>query len=115
MGLIRGEWIFTTSTPPGLKEIAEALVARTGLEVRCDSDADPCWLDIPLLKQRLFDLDHFPDRVVVHSFIPAHPYLWAQLGKVMIGFGATASSDPCAREPDSQSAGLDQPWAKLTK
>jgi hypothetical protein len=116
VGLIRGEWLFTTSTPPGLKEIAEAFAARTGLEVRCDDDTDPGWLDIPLLNESLFDLEyHPPDRVVLHSFIPAHPYLWTQLDKVMIGLGATASSDPCAWTPDALSDSLDRPWATLTR
>lgn len=115
MGLIGDEWFFPTSAPPGFKEIAEALAARTGLEVLCEDDPDPCWLDVPLLKERLLRMDPHPDRVVVHGFFPPNPYLWTQLDKVMTGLGATASRYPGNWTPDADIVDLDRPWAELSR
>lgn len=115
MGLIRGEWHFTDTTPPSLEEIAEALAARTGLEVHWDRDNDPFWLEVPLLRERLLEPERHPDRILIHSFIPAHPYVWIQLHKVMAGFGATALNDPYYWAPDPATVNLDLPWAELNK
>lgn len=112
MGVIRGEWLFAKSTPPSIDAIVTRLQKQTGLLIECNRHT--LSVAIPLLKESLFDWEYHPDRLVVHGFIPAHPYLWTQLNNVIINLGATASSDPIAWKPLPDSALLSRPWSSLS-
>lgn len=114
MGAIRGEWLFPDSAAPSMEEVAQALQKRTGLEVLCCNDADGVLFELPLLRESLFDWEHHADRIVLHSFIPAHPYLWPQLDKVMRSFGARTTKDPIAWKPDQPNPNLDKAWSELS-
>lgn len=117
MGVIVGEWVFPDRSAPGLDEIADALRARTGLTVDCthNSDGQLDYLDMPLIKESLFEWQRQEDRIQVHSFVPAHPYLWLQLDAVMHGFGGRISDSTIAWRPETPTPALDRPWSELTR
>lgn len=114
MGLVRGEWLFHAAPAPGIGEIAAALEERIGLAVSWGDRAEEDFLEVPLLRQRLFEWEVHADRIIVHGFIPAHPYLWTQFDNVMTGLGATRSNDPIAWQPDASSSFLSGSWSSLT-
>lgn len=97
-----------------MEDVAEAFRMRTGLKVLCRTDADADLFELPLLKESLFGWEHYADRIVLHSFVPAHPYLWTQLDKVMRSFGASTTTDPTAWKADPPSPGLDKAWSELS-
>lgn len=117
MGVIFGEWRFPQGDAPSPNAIADALSARTGLAVDRSRDADGNLeaVDLPLFKESLFDWQVEADRIQVHSFIPAHPYLWAQLNNVMADFGGEISDAPHAWRPGSASDVLNRHWSELSK
>lgn len=116
MGVILGEWVFPDRGAPALEAVIDGLKARTGLEIDCvhGDDGVLARTEIPLIKERLFGWDPQPDRISVHSFIPAHPYLWAQLNTVMTDLGGRIGDSPAAWRPDTSSPAFTRPWAELS-
>lgn len=116
MGVVHGEWVFPHEAPAP-DAVVEGLRLRTGLAITCTSDADGQLehADIPVIRESLFDWEHGDGRVAVHSFGPAHPYLWAQLDAVMTDLGGQIGPSGNAWRPDSGNAALAQPWSALSK
>lgn len=117
MGCIRGEWIFPADDAPPLDAIIESLGDRTGLaiDVTRDDDGLLSMANVPVIKEILFDWDRQPNRIRVHSLLPGHPYIWAQLNNVMTGFGGQISDDRIAWRPASSMRAFDRPWTELSK
>ena len=114
MGLIVGVWVFPSAPVPGIGTIAAALARATGLEVRQEGAGDEAALLLPTLGERLFDWRNDGAEVAVHSFIPAHPYLWEALDAVMTSLGGRVGEEVHLWRPDPAHVGLRRPWAELT-
>jgi hypothetical protein len=118
MGLIYGEWIFAAGTVPAPAAVASALAEATGLEVRLlPSDAAPdeaISVELPQLGEKLVKWRREGDRLAVHGFVPAHPYLWENLDTVMVGLGGACGPAEHGWRPQPDHAGLRRPWAGLT-
>ncbi len=117
MGVIYGEWVFPNGDAPSPDAVVDALGEQTGLviERRREDDGSLARADLPMIKESLFGWDRQSDRISVHSFIPAHPYLWAQLNTVMTDLGGRISDAPHAWRPESPGDSLNRRWSELSK
>ncbi len=107
MALITGDWRFPTGTaPPSLPEAAERLGRAMGLAVLVEGSGREAGLHIPMLRERLFDWRAEPGRLRLHSFAPAHPFLWVHLDAVLAEAGAAPRGPANAR--------LRRPWSALS-
>lgn len=116
MGSIRGEWVFSDGMAPSLESVIEAMSAQMGLEVTAtrDDDGNLVRADVPVINEILFAWDRQPDRILVFSLLPGHPYLWAQLNAVMEGAGGRLSDRVSAWRRELDTSALERPWAKLS-
>ena len=117
MGVIHGEWVFPNGEVPSPDAVADALADRTGLVIERmrDDDGSLARVDLPMIKESLFGWDRRSDRLSLHSFIPAHPYLWSQLNSVMTALGGRISDAPHAWRPESRGDGFNRRWSELSK
>ena len=116
MGSIRGEWVFPDGAVPTLDDIVEALGVRMGLAVKATHDDDGTLVraDVPVINEFLFGWDRKPDRILVHSLLPGHPYVWAQLNAVMEDSGGRISDTVSAWRPELDTSALERPWSELS-
>jgi hypothetical protein len=116
MGLVYGEWAFRAGAVPSADAVAGALAKATGLEVRLEADDPPggqIAMHVPHLGQRLIKWRFDNERLAVHGFVPAHPYLWENLDAVLAGFGGRPGPAEHGWRPEARMAGLRRPWAEL--
>lgn len=116
MGAVRGEWDFPHGRAPSPDSVIDALSARTGLEVTGthDDDGNLIRADVPVINEILFAWDRQPDRILVFSLLPGHPYLWAQLSAVMEDAGGRLSDRVSAWRAELDTSALGRPWAELS-
>ena len=117
MGVVVGEWTFSTGTTPTPEDVVMQLRERTGLSIDCIQDATGKLesIEIALIKESLFDWDAQPDRLSVRSFVPPHPYLWTHLNIVMIEMGGKLSNAKYVWQPKPQFETLNRRWSELSK
>ncbi len=115
VGVTVGEWVFSGHDAPDLAAIGDALRRNTGLVVEEDHRWAPPALTVPALRETLFDWEIAPDRITVHSFIPAHPFLWEHLDMALAAFGGMPSGDAIAFRPDPSRAWLRRRWDALSR
>jgi hypothetical protein len=92
--------------------VVDALRAQTGLAITVRPAGDAC-IDVPLLRESLFDWTFEPHAVAVFSFVPAHPYLWENLDAAMLQLGGRNVLQPPHWQPDPRHASLRKPWTEL--
>ena len=114
MGVIAGSWSFGDARTfgrgaPDLPTIGRDLEAATGLEVEVSHK-----LRIPRLREQLFDWAFDGATVHVHSFIPAHPYVWENLDRVMQAAGGDRQMDGHLWQPTPGHARLRRPFRGLS-
>ena len=116
MGSIRGEWVFPDGATPSLETVIEALGSRMGLAVTSIHDDEGTLLraDVPVINEMLFAWERQPERILVFSLLPGHPYLWAQLNAVMVDSGGKLSDTVSAWRPELDTGALERPWSKLS-
>lgn len=114
MALVIGEWRFQSGAVPDLPAIADALRRAMRLEVTEEGAGREAALFVPKLGERLFDWQLEPDRIAVHSFAPAHPYLWEHLDAVLGAAGGRIGEAAQFWRPDPARATLRRPWPELT-
>jgi hypothetical protein len=115
MALVVGEWHFPAGTVPlNLLQLAAALRQATGLGVRVEGTGGSAVLQIPKLREQLFDWDAEPGRLQIHGFAPAHPFLWEHLDAVLAAFGGTVGGGLTIWHPDLRHRGLRRPWSALS-
>jgi hypothetical protein len=110
MGLATARWSFA-SAAPGAGDVARKLGERTGLEVRVKGDQS---LEVPLIRESLFDLAWQGNTLLVHGFIPAHPYLWLQLHETLGEMGGRLVAET-GWQPSPRYARLNRPWRELRR
>ena len=115
MALVIGEWDFPAGAAPSLPVIANVLRRNTGLEVAEKGPARDTVLTVTKLGESLFDWRIDPDRITVHGFAPAHPFLWQHLHAALGGFGGVPSGRPEIWRPDPAQRLLRQPWKALPR
>lgn len=113
MGLTVGIWRFPDRDPPGIGEVRQALEAATGLPVELSPDGRV--LDLPSLRQVLLGWEYEADALTLHGYIPAHPYLWENLDRVMTTLGGICSADPISWRPRAGDAFLRRRWDALSR
>ena len=116
MGVIYGEWRFPVDEAPSLDTLIETLRRRSGLRVNCTYDDDGTLLqaDLPLIRESLILLYREPSQITLHSFIPAHPYLWAQVHAAMTELGGQIDEKAQAWRPRTDNPVLERHWSELT-
>lgn len=117
MGVIHGEWAFATDSAPLPDDIVKALGSRSGLAINCTygDDGSLGRVEIPQIRESLFEWNRQSDCISVRSFIPAHPYLWTQLNAVMTEAGGAITDTPYAWHPEPGNDMLDRHWSALSK
>ena len=115
MGLVVGDWVFPTGEAPDLPTIVAGLQASTGLVVVAEGTGASTMVSIPKVGERLFDWRIEHDRVAVHGFGPAHPYVWENLDAVLRAMGGHVSDTLTAWRPNPSLAELRRPWLSLTR
>lgn len=117
MGVVYGEWVFPAGAVPAPEAVVERLGARMGLPIESSHDDAGRLIsaDVAVLGESLFDWEVWDERIAVCSFIPAHPYLWAQLGAAMSDLGGRVSEAGNAwrSEPDNEI--FRRPWGELSR
>lgn len=109
MGVVCGKWNFADGEPPGAEVVAEALRAATGLAVNVDEGR----LRFPELGLEFWGYMVEGGSCEVLSPIPAHPYTWENLDRVMTALGGVRDDDPIMWRPSSQDAALRVRWDEL--
>lgn len=111
MALVVGCWRFDGRAPE-LRQVAEALGARTGLAVLCPPSDRPR-VELPLLGEALFDWVLEPQRIEVFGYAPAHPYLWENLDATLAALGGRAVAQAPYWRADTRLSALRKPWREL--
>ena len=116
MGIIYGEWCFPTDETPALDAVIDALRRRSGLAVNCTYDDDGTLLcaDLPLIRESLILWNRESGRITLHSFIPAHPFLWVQVNAAMTELGGHIGEQAHAWRPETDNPVLERHWSELT-
>jgi hypothetical protein len=93
MGLVVGRWQFENRDGvPSTEALATALAAATKLQVTHQlEDTQHERIDIPLLGESLFDIERAEGEMTLYSYVPAHPYLWENLDRVLVELGGAAT------------------------
>jgi len=119
VGVIVGTWHFGEAPGdlPGdessaIATIARRLEAATGLRV--ENQQEYRALRIPPLRDELFGWAFIDHTVTVHSFIPAHPYLWENLDAVMTAAGGRRDTEAHLWQPNPAHARLRTRWDTLS-
>lgn len=119
MGIIVGSWfhVGTVRPPHGddqsrLNTIARHLRAATGLQIE---ETPAGALRFPMLHEELFDWVFGEDAVTVHSFLPAHPYLWENLDAVMTAMGGVRDTETPLWRPNPAHEWLRTRWQALSR
>jgi hypothetical protein len=119
VGVVRGRWAFAgRAAPPSSATIATELATATGLAVvnhdaREERDER---IDVATINEALFDMerDTAAATLTLSSFIPAHPYLWENLDRVLTGLGGCIDSGGSLWRPSPRLRDLRRPWDSLT-
>ena len=105
MGLVIGKWQFADrDAVPSTEALATALAEATKLHVthQLDDGAGHERIEIPLLGESLFDIERAEGEMTFYSHIPAHPYLWENLDRVLVALGAQRRPDATRWRPDAR-------------
>lgn len=113
MRLTVGMWCFPDRDPPGIGEVRQALEAATGLPA--EPSADGKVLDLPSLREALRGWEYEANALTLHGSIPAHPYLWESLDRVMTALGGLCGADPISWRPRAEGAVLRRRWDALSR
>lgn len=116
MGLVVGKWRFESSDRiPSTEALATALANATRLQVthQVDDGEQHTRIDIPILGEALFDIERAGAEVTFYSHIPAHPYLWENLDRVLVALGGQRLSDETCWHPDERFRHVRKPWDEL--
>jgi hypothetical protein len=109
---VRGKWAFPEgSAPPSAATVATALAKVTGLRVSID-DAR---IHVAIIEESLFDIECEVNSLELSSFIPAHPYLWENLDRVLSELGGQIQPDEIYWRPQPQLHHLRRSWHDLTR
>ncbi len=114
MAVVVGIWVFDGGCVPALADVAEGLREMTALEVVVEGGVEDPVLSLPSLAETLFDWKVDAARIEVHSFVPAHPYLWESLDALFGALGGRLSSSPNIWQPNPAHASLRRPWPRLS-
>jgi hypothetical protein len=117
VAVVRGRWVFAgNSTPPLSATIATELSRITGLRVvnRDSANQRDEWIDVGTIDESLFDLERDAATLALSSFVPAHPYLWENLDRVLSGLGGCVQSGAGLWQPTPTFERLRGPWDTLT-
>jgi len=117
MGLVVGRWQFENREQvPSTEALATALAAATRLHVtfQLEHDARHDRIEIPLLGESLFDIESAEGEMTFYSHIPAHPYLWENLDRVLVALGGQRRSDATCWRPDDRFRQVRRPWDELS-
>jgi hypothetical protein len=118
MGLVGGKWSFARGLgPPSTATIAAALARATGLRVTCRDANKPCdeRIDVATIDESLFDIERDADSLLLHSFIPAHPYLWENVDRVLEELGGRVELRDVYWRPQERFTHLRRPWPELSR
>ena len=105
MGLVVGSWTFAAGAP-GLPVVVDALRTQTGFTIVLSSTGEVARVDVPLLRESLFDWALAPGSIGVCSFAPAHPYLWENLDAAMSMLGGRVAAEAPYWRPNPRNRGL---------
>jgi hypothetical protein len=67
-----------------------------------------------MLGESLFDIEWVGGEVTFYSAVPAHPYLWENLDRVLVALGGRQMSDETYWRPDARFRRLRKPWDELS-
>jgi hypothetical protein len=112
MALITASWTFAVGAP-GLDAVADALSRQLGLPVVRASTADER-LEVPMLRESLFDWTFVANSIEVFSFAPVHPFLWENLDEAMQALGGQLAMQAPYWRPDPRYRSLRKAWADLS-
>ena len=117
MGLVIGKWQFENrGRVPSTEALASALADATKLQVahQLEGGTRHERIDVPILGASLFDIERAEGELTFHSYIPAHPYLWENLDRVLVALGGQRRSDETCWRPDDRFRHLRMPWDELS-
>lgn len=117
MGLVLGKWRFADASQlPATQAIANGLTHATGLRVSCSDSGTESdeRIDIPFLRESLFDIERIDSAITLCGYIPAHPYLWENLDRVLSELGGKIELAETHWRPNSKYHHLRRPWQALT-
>ena len=78
-------------------------------------DGAPCThIEIPILGESLFDIERAGREVTFYGHVPAHPYLWENLDRVLVTLGGQRLSDETCWRPDDRFRHVRKPWDELS-
>lgn len=67
--------------------------------------------DVIVLRQR----EDEADALTLHGYIPAHPYLWENLDRVMTALDGLCGAEPISWQPRAEDAILRRRWNALSR
>lgn len=117
MGLVVGKWQFENRDGvPSTEALAAALAAATKLQVthNLEGGARHERIDIPLLGESLFDIERAEGDMTLYGYVPAHPYLWENLDRVLVALGGQRRSDATCWRPDDRFRHVRRSWDELS-
>lgn len=117
MGLVVGKWQFESRAQvPSTEAIATALAEATKLQVthQLEDGAHHERIEIPILGESLFDIERAEGEMTFYSHVPAHPYLWENLDRVLVALGGERRSDATCWRPDDRFRQVRRPWDELS-
>ncbi|HKU42823.1 MAG TPA: hypothetical protein VJR89_31910 [Polyangiales bacterium] len=117
MGVVCGKWSFARgSAPPATPAIAAALARATGLQVssRGASETADERIHVAELAESLFDIEREANSLQLSSFIPAHPYLWENLDRVLTDLGGRVEVSERFWQPHERLQHLRRSWQRLS-
>ena len=120
MGVVRGRWAFGGHlAPPSSVTIARELARATGLAVvnRDAAEERDERIEVGTIDESLFDLerDNAAASLALSSFIPAHPFLWENLDRVLSDLGGRVEAGAGLWYPSPEFERLRRPWSALTR
>lgn len=116
MGLVVGKWQFENREQvPSAEALANALAEATKLHVTHQLEHGARErIEIPLLRESLFDIERAEGEMTFYSHIPAHPYLWENLDRVLVALGGQRRLDATCWRPDDRFRQVRRPWDELS-
>ena len=117
MGLVIGTWLFQTPADlPSSRRVASGLASATGLSFNCtdsEHEADER-IVVDRLGEALFDIERQDSILTLCSGMPAHPYLWENLDRVLTQLGGHVAIEANRWRPDPRHYHLRRAWHELT-
>ena len=118
MGVVGAKWSFAgNSAPPAIATLAGELAKVTGLNVtwRDASEQFTARIDVATIDQSLLLIDREADSLMLHGFVPAHPYLWENVDRVLTQLGGVREVGEIFWQPEERFHHLRRAWAELSR